>query len=246
MKTTLQKLTCCSIITTLSFNVSLATGAEDFSKVYEHDSAWPQYVSPTQQIIFDNGTALSPNIPVVLSRAYEDGSLAVTDRIGSVLIDHKETDFLQQVSQQTNHDETEQNFHNFIRQIGRRVFDLSHSETKAVPEAALSEYDTFLVCKSSMQGDAIKDLVVNLNAQQDWLAAHNCRPIIVFEAIVKNAEFYSFLKTHEIHYPVVVPIFTKGFLEFTYTQREAGASKIWLNKNGKLLAKGNHLEAMLK
>jgi len=246
INTALKNLSIGSLLTLSALSATATTGPDSYAEAFNKDGRWPQYVTPNQKIVFEDGTSLSATIPVVFSRAYEDGTLAVVDRIGAVLIDYTKTDFTQQVSELVEKSGEEQNFDNFIRQLGRRVFDLSHSKTKAVSEKVLSEYDSFLICKSRMDSDVLDQLKADLTANEDWLKAHNCRPIIVFEESVRNAEFYKFLETNEINFPVVVPIFTKGFIDFTFTQREADAVHLWINKNGKLLAKGSSVEKTLR
>ena len=216
-----------------------------FAEAYEKDSRWPPYVTPSETIVFEDGTSLSASIPTVFSRAYDDGTLVLVDRIGTVFVDHAKTDFIKQINDQVELPDGEQNYNNFIRQLGRRVFDLSHSITKAVPESKLSEFDSFLVCKTEMNPEAIAVVKERVFSNQKWLTSHNCRPVIVFENSVPNETFYHFLKTNDVLYPVVVPIFTKGFIDFAFTERESNANFLWINKNGKLLAKGGSLDELM-
>lgn len=237
-----------AIASLVGISLSATSNAEliSFEAAYSQDERWPQFVTPHKTITLEDGTKLSSSIPVVFSRAYEDGKLLIVDRAGTIEIDHTNTNFIEQVSDLSSNPEQGNNFDNFIRQLGRRVFDLSHSQTKAVPEAVLSKFDSFLVCRTMMCPTALRTLQTELDSKSKWLAANNCRPIIVFKKSVPNAEFYSFLESNQIHLPVVVPIFTNGFLNFTFSERESNTDILWVNKNGKLLKKGSSLEKMLE
>ncbi len=222
--------------------ITFAETSDCYNTAYMNDSEWPQYVTPNEPIELANGTTLSASIPLVLSRAYEDGKLAVVDRVGTELIDHSKTNFVKQVKAAEDDRNQGVSFHNFIQQLGRRVFDLSHSTSKAVSEKTLSKYDSFLIIRCAYDPEAVVEITSKLDQTTAWLNSNNCRPIILFEESVPNAEFYQFLETNNVNYPVVVPIFTQGLRKFVYTERESDSSILWINANGKCLKKAASLE----
>ncbi|HAV12030.1 MAG TPA: hypothetical protein DCX06_00850 [Opitutae bacterium] len=225
-------------------SICIASNNDCFANAYENDSNWPQFVTPSEAIELENGTRLSAFIPLVLSRAYEDGTLVVIDRAGATLIDHSKTNFLELTQDDSTSEREGQNFHNFIQQLGRRVFDLSHSTSKAVPEKVLSEYKSFLVIRCAFSVEHISEVTTELDTITEWLNSNNCRPIIIFKKSVANAQFYEFLETNKVNYPVVVPIFTQGLTEFIYTDRESETPILWINKNGKKLNQASSIQAI--
>ncbi|WPJ94191.1 hypothetical protein SH580_12180 [Coraliomargarita algicola] len=221
-----------------------ATGSYEY--VYAQDKLWPSHVELEQDLYSDEGKRLlRAGLPLVLIRAYEDGMLAIVDRAGTFLIAAEGTNFSSLVATHQAESEKAGNFSNFLNQIGRRVFDFDYDENKAVPEAELSRFEAFLICRTSADEETLMTLLYKLEEHKETLEAKNIEPILVFEEFMKNQEFYDFVTTTRIPHPVVVPIFQKGFLQAVYTEREAGHDFLLLAKSGKRLGASSTLDEAL-
>jgi hypothetical protein len=227
---------CASFLFICQSLVALPCSGSDYAEAYANDRHWPSHVSLSEDLHDDEGKRLvSKSLPLVLIRAYEDGQLAIVDRSGTLLLNHSKTDFLQRVDAFRQKQEATGDAANFMHQIGRRVFDLNRDSGKAVPETELAEYEAFLICRTRSTEDALVPLLESINDILPQLEEANIQPILVFEEIMPNKAFYEHLKSHEVPFPVVVPIFQRGFLDAVYTKREAGTPFLLINKNGKLL-----------
>lgn len=232
-------LTCQSLLASTTVRVS-------FPQAYENDSHWPSHVSLTEDLQDENGKRLvSGSIPVVLIRAYQDGQLAIVDRAGTFLIDHSKTDFLKRVEGFQERKKASGDAANFLHQIGRRVFDVGDGRDKAVPESELVKFDGFLICRTSPGAAELGDLLSKLNAIEPLLKSRSIQPILVFEDLMTNEEFYNHLKDLDVGYPVVVPVFQVGFLQAVYTDRESDTRFLLINRNGKLLRAANTVRGTL-
>jgi len=208
----------------------------EFDAAYEQDGRWPSHIRLTEDLLDDHGKPLvRKSIPLVLVRAYADGELAAVDRTGTILIDHTKTDFLDQVAESEKKQTQKGDAANFLHQIGRRVFDFDDGSPKAVSESKLADFDAFLICRTSSAETALEALLSEIDALKPQLESRNIEPILVFEELMPNKEFYEHLESHEISHPVVVPVFQTGFLQAIYTNRESDTPYLLINKTGKLL-----------
>jgi hypothetical protein len=233
-------LFCHSLVASTSAGIS-------YAQAYENDRHWPSHVSFAEDLHDEDGKRLvSKALPVVLVRAYEDGQLAIVDRAGTLLIDHSKTDFLKRVDAFQEKQKEAGDTANFLHQIGRRVFDLSRESEKAVPETELAQYEAFLICRTQSDETALLPLLDKIKAILPQLGEAGIQPILVFEESFSNKAFYEHLKSLEVPYPVVVPVFQRGFLSTVYTEREKGMDFLLINKNGKLLRAANTLADTVK
>lgn len=213
------------------------TTVKDFSWAYSQDEYWPSHVTPKEAITDASGAILlQENIPVVLMRAYEDGQLSVVDRAGNLLIDHSKTDFLEQI------EKTLASAHKvktriLLHQLGRRTIDLSYSQSKAVSETEFSKYSKFLIIRTSSMEEPLLLTLSVLNDRQAHFERENIRPILIFDELMPNQQFYELVKRHEIPYPIITPIFQKGLLDALFSERESGYRSLLLSISGKLIEK---------
>lgn len=217
-------------------------GANDFETAYKNEALWPSKVTPNETVYDADGKKLiEENIPVAFIRAYPDGHIAIVDRIGSVIVDHSKTDFIDLMGES---ELTPKRSGNMIllNQIGRRCFDLSHDKKKAVSESVLMEYRSFLFVRTSCQQRALSSTLDRLEKAADSMKSSKVRPILIFDELIPNEEFYAKVLEAEIPYPVVVPIFQKGLVQALYTERENGFQILLISINGKLEATYRSLE----
>jgi hypothetical protein len=211
----------------------------DFEIAYLHDQLWPSHVRLAEDLLTEDGQRLVGRaLPVVLIRAYGDGQLAIVDREGTFLVDHSKTDFIARVAEFKEKDAEAGDAANFLHQIGRRVFDLSYNSQRAVPESELARSDAYLICRTSMEVSELTQLLSDLEGLDSQFESDKILPILVFQEQLDNREFYAHLTALKIPYPVVVPVFQSGFLDAVFTEREAGAEYLLINKNGKLIGAG--------
>lgn len=214
----------------------------DFKYAYENERLWPTSVVPNQVIYDEEGSKLlDANIPVTLIRAYPDGNLAIVDRNGTFIIQQIKTDFLAQFGNDENIPNRSGNMI-FINQIGRRCFDYSHDTQKAVPESKLVAYNEFLTIQTSSKPEALSKTLGLLKQIDAQLEEQKTQPILVFTELMPNKQFYELVTDLEIPYPIVVPIFQKGFINAIYTEREANKGTLLISIHGKLLASYETLE----
>lgn len=233
-------LFCHSLIASTSAGIS-------YAQAYENDGHWPSHVSLSEDLHSEDGKRLaSKALPVVLVRAYDDGQLAIVDRSGTLLVDHSKTDFLKRVDTFQEKQKEAGNAANFLHQIGRRVFDLNRDNEKALSEKELAQHEAFLICRTRSAEAALLPLMDEIKTILPQLEEAGIHPILVFEETMTNKTFYEHLKSLDVPYPVVVPVFQRGFLNTVYTEREADTPFLLINKNGKLLRAADTLEATVK
>lgn len=212
------------------------SGLPDFESAFNNDKLWPSHVQMSEDLLDgDERQILKKGIPVVLIRAYADGKLAVVDRAGTFLVDQTETDFLARVADFQKKNPEAGDAANFLHQIGRRVFDLDDGTDKAVPETNLARFDAFLICRTSSKKSELEPLLSKIDELQPQLVTAEIEPILVFEELMPNKEFYDHLKAFAVPHPVVVPVFQNGFLQAIFTKRETDMDFLLINKNGKLI-----------
>lgn len=248
-----KRILCCLVIASLGSQFSLASqDAEslNFADGYANDHLWPATVTPSIAIHDASGQKmLDSSIPVVLSRAYEDGTLAVIDRIGCLLIDYKQTNFVESVNElRMSLGDLEGSHHTriLLNQLARRIYDKSYSESKAVSEEELKKYSQFLIIRTSSKTTSLQATLAQLRSLDPYLEDKNVCAILIFDELMPNAEFNQLVAEMDVTYPVVVPIFQKGLIQALYTEREQEDRVLLLMPSGKLVEKAVSLETFLK
>ncbi|WP_269524772.1 hypothetical protein [Coraliomargarita parva] len=230
------------LLTTLQLT-SVSLDALEYSDAYTLDHAWPDFVTPTENAYNESGLKiLEKGIPAVFIRAYPDGMLAVVDREGAQLVPYDQTDFLGRL-EKSSHMETDSKI--FLNQISRRVFDLDFDASKAVSETELAKFDSFLVLTTPCEDTDLIDLKEQLAGASSLLKRLQVTPIVIFESLMPNNEFYEKVTRTDFTYPVVVPIFQKGFIQAVYSQREIDYPVLWVQSSGKLEGQFKDLKAAL-
>ena len=216
--------------------------ADDFAAAYSNDEFWPAHITPEETIYDESGNSLlQANIPVTLIRAYEDGKLSVVDRKGNMLIEHSKTDFCEQV-QAFLKSKRKAATQILLHQLGRRTFDRSYDQSKAVSEQELSKYRGFLIVRTSSEKEFLGRVLKTLPSMREHLNKKEIRPIIVFDELMRNYEFSKMVERFDIAFPVVAPIFQKGFVQALFSEREQNSRVLLLSISGKLLGKYKKLE----
>jgi len=246
--TTLKILILLISISTISAAFTQAVDPADsseYKKAFALDHLWPSHVTPRATITDPSGApSLGAGIPLVLVRAYEDGKLAVIDRGGSRLIAHSKTDFIERVKEAGAKDE-DINARILLNQLGRRTYDRSHDTTKAVSEIELARYSKFLIIRDPGDEESLLDLKELLNERRDHFDRGGIRPVLLLDAQLSNQAFYELIKTVEIPFPVVVPVFQQGVSEAIFSAREEEDRVLLLAASGKLIGKYERLSEYL-
>tara|TARA_X000000950_G_scaffold278183_1_gene368736 strand:+ start:346 stop:1092 length:747 start_codon:yes stop_codon:yes gene_type:complete len=217
-----------------------------FEYAYQNEELWPAFVEPNQEILDNSGKMLlSANIRVVLIRAYENGELLVVDRIGAVLIEHSKTNFLELIAEgKVNPKPGGTKI--LMNQLARRIFDLSENKTKALSDADLSKYKNFLIIRTSSQLNKLEQTVKLLVGIEGLLAANKTRPILIFDELMPNAEFYTLIAEFGLKLPVAAPIFQKGLAQALYGPNESNERVLLINICGKLIHSYSDLQSCIK
>lgn len=214
----------------------------DFAWAYSQDAFWPAHVTPKEAIADASGSILlQANIPVVLIRAYEDGQLYVLDRSGNLLIDHAKTNFIDQIKA-TLASEREAKTNILLHQLGRRTYDRSYHQSKAVSELELARYSRFMLIRTSSEEAPLQATLEALHGMREHFNDKKIRPVLVFDEHMPNQKFYELVKQFEIPYPVVAPIFQKGLIEALFSKREQDSRVLLLSISGKLIETYTGLE----
>jgi hypothetical protein len=83
--------------------------------------------------------------------------------------------------------------------------------------------------------DSIQEIAAHLQKNK-------IRPILVFDEHMSNLSFYELVKQFNIPYPVVAPIFQKGFIQALFSEREKNSRFLLLKISGQLIGHSNSLK----
>lgn len=214
---------------------SISISSKEYSLAYNICDYWPIHIIPSEDLYKNGARIVEKDIPTVLIRAYPDGILAINDRSGNHLISYEKTDFLKRVYQNK---KSNLKTTIFLNQIVRRVFDLKINSEKTLNQEYLDKFENFMIVEIPYgQPEKTKNILTELKSLKEKLQSKNTLPILHLDTLIENETFYSFIIENEINYPVVVPIFTPGFKEFVYTERESldHSPLLIIKKTGKLI-----------
>ena len=223
-----------------------------FAELFAADSAWPLFVTPKSdiQVGRESQTDLKKGIRTVFIRAYADGMIAVMDRGGSIIIEHNKTDFAERVSE-TLHERAalpheKEVSGNIAAQIARRAFNRSFSETRAVSEAFINEFERIIVVRMPSDAGEFDRSLEEMEEQAEFLKSKNTLILVAFEELVDREAFASFFETSPEYLALMSPVYGIGLIETLFTERENEDKVLLIRPSGKLVDNGADLREMLK